>query len=128
MEVTSAALQNCLNKYPKPKTVIIDNGKEFIGQDFKNLLINNDIEIHPLTPYKPEENGKIERFWYTLERSKPKDKRLREPYLSKIINEYNTSWYHKGLYEITKKNITPNEAWSQLAFYNGQKDAGYTYY
>lgn len=128
MEVTSISLVHALQKYQKPKTIIIDNGKEFIGNDFVEVCQKNGISIHKVSPYTPEENGKIERFWETLERSKPPGRRLREPYLSQIINEYNSFWNHSGLYEITKQRMTQNEAWSQMTFYNGQEDAGYIYY
>lgn len=85
MELTTESLINALSKYNKPKTVIIDNGKEFVGKTFKNALKNRKIKCHAVKPYTPEENGKIERFWQTIERSKPKDKRLRGEYLDLLI-------------------------------------------
>ncbi len=128
MELTTESLINALSKYNKPKTVIIDNGKEFVGKTFKNALKNRKIKCHAVKPYTPEENGKIERFWQTIERSKPKDKRLRGEYLDLLINEYNTMWNHKGLKEITNLDMTPEEAWNTMPHYSGQADACYINY
>ena len=46
-------------------------------------------------PYTLQENGKVEIWWQTLERSKTQP--LCEPYLSQLINEYNHKWVHKGV-------------------------------
>ena len=46
---------------------------------------------------KAQENGKIERWWKTIEHSATSP--LVEPYLSYIINEYNTKWEHCSLKE-----------------------------
>ena len=43
-----------------------DNGKEFIHGEFRNFLVENDINHRFNTPYCPEQNGKIERFHRTL--------------------------------------------------------------
>ena len=54
---------------PKPQT--IDNRGEFIGESFQNVLKDYGIEQYRTHPYSPQENGKIERFWLTIERAKP---------------------------------------------------------
>ena len=125
---TSKALENAFIKNFLPKTVIIDNGKEFTGSEFQDVLKRYGVESHAVSPYTPQENGKIERFWQTLEQSKPKEKRFRNEYLDKIINEYNTTWFHSGLKEITGENMTPEQAWLTMQHYNGQQDACYIKY
>lgn len=128
MQSTSLALENAFQKYNPPKTVISDNGKEFTGKDFQDKLKEYGVESHTTSPYTPEENGKVERFWRTIEQSKPRDKRFRGQYLDMIISEYNTNWYHYGLKEITGQNMTPEHAWMTMEHYNGQPDACYIKY
>lgn len=62
MKLTTDSLINALSKYNKPKTLIIDNGNEFVGKIFKNALKNRKIKCHAAKSYTPEENGKIERW------------------------------------------------------------------
>ena len=57
----------------KIKEVMTDNGSEFknstnpMKHPFERLLLELSIEKHRYTkPYKPQPNGKIERFWKTL--------------------------------------------------------------
>ena len=63
MESTSSALENVLIKYSPPKSMIIDNRKEFTGKDLQRVLENYGVESHTITHYTPQENGKIERRW-----------------------------------------------------------------
>ena len=55
-----------------PKVVMTDNGPEFKAQGdinkhaFERLLKLLNIEHIYTKPYKPQPNGKIERFWRTL--------------------------------------------------------------
>ena len=65
---TSRALKTALETNDPPKYVITDNGKEFISQDFVNVLNDYNIELLTNHPYTPEENGKCERFWSILEK------------------------------------------------------------
>ena len=67
-----------------------------------------NIELITTHPYTPEENGKCERFWKTLEGSS--NGRLDSPKIDKIIYEYNNYWLHTSLKELTKQNMTPQEA------------------
>jgi transposase InsO family protein len=55
--------------------IISDNGNEFGNKDYKNkmthpferLLIEMGVKHRYIQPYRPQTNGKIERFWRTLE-------------------------------------------------------------
>jgi transposase InsO family protein len=55
----------------KPKMIMTDNGPEFKGSDvlkhpFERLLMMLEVKHIYTKPYKPQPNGKIERFWRTL--------------------------------------------------------------
>ena len=68
------------------KLCISDNGLEFV--DLHSAINSKSlIELHRTHPYTPQKNGKIERWWETLERSKKLP--LREPYLSYLAQQYN---------------------------------------
>lgn len=57
------------------KELLSDNGSEFgrknmklpEGHPFERLLIEMDIKHRYTRPYRPQTNGKIERFWKTIE-------------------------------------------------------------
>ena len=87
----------CVCSSPPPRFIIIDNGTEFIGENFQRILKDYGIQVHRIHAYTPQENGKIERWWKTIEHSATSP--LVEPYLSYIINEYNTKWEHCSLKE-----------------------------
>lgn len=125
-ETTSRALMNALKFNQKPKTLIVDNGKEFTADCFIETLNQFGIELHNVHPYTPQENGKVERFWYTIERARTRS--LRGSYLRSIIEQYNKYWIHGGLKEITNQDLTPEKAWNTMEHYNGQDDADYVYY
>jgi hypothetical protein len=54
--------------------IISDNGNEFGNRDYKNklshpferLLIEMGVKHRYIQPYRPQTNGKVERFWRTL--------------------------------------------------------------
>jgi hypothetical protein len=55
----------------KAKAVLSDNGSEYKGKDvlrhpFERLLSLLEVKHYYTKPYKPQSNGKIERFWRTL--------------------------------------------------------------
>lgn len=57
-------LQRALEKYPDPKPRIIsDNGPQFIARDFKEFIRLAGITHVRTSPYYPQSNGKLER-WY----------------------------------------------------------------
>ena len=121
------ALVQALQKAPKPRYMVIDNGKEFIGLNFQRVLEEHDILEHRIHVYTPEENGKIERWWQTLERCATQP--LVEPYLSFLVGEYNGKWDHLGLKELTGKHMTPDEAWNSMEHWENQPESslGYEY-
>ena len=82
-KTTSYALRNALKKYPPPKTLIVDNGKEFIADFFIETLNEYGIEKHNVHLYTTQENGKVERFWYSIERARVRP--LRSSYLISLV-------------------------------------------
>ena len=121
------ALVNALQRAPKPRYMVIDNGTEFIGVNFQRVLNENEILQHRIHAYTPQENGKIERWWQTLENSATQP--LVEPYLSFLVGEYNGKWDHIGLKELTGKYMTPDEAWETMEHWEKQpiSSLGYEY-
>ena len=120
------ALVHALNKAPKPHYMVIDNGTEFICVNFQQVLAANMIIEHRIHVYTPQENGKIERWWQTLEKSATQP--LVEPYLTWLVGEYNEKWDHHSLKELTGKFITPDEAWTSMEHWENHLDSlGYEY-
>jgi transposase InsO family protein len=52
--------------YPRPVKVIFDNGNEFLGQEFQELLQSYNITAVPTTVKNPRSNGIIERVHLTM--------------------------------------------------------------
>jgi hypothetical protein len=50
-----------LYRYPRPAKVVFDNGNEFLGQEFQELLHSYSIKPVPMTVKIPRSNGIIER-------------------------------------------------------------------
>ena len=55
-----------LCRYPRSKEVIFDNGKEFVGEEFQELLESYAIKSVPTTVKNPQSNGVVERMHLTL--------------------------------------------------------------
>ena len=55
-----------LCRYPRPRQVGHDNGTEFMGQEFQEMLSSYDIESKPTTVKNPQAQGVIERIHLTL--------------------------------------------------------------
>ena len=61
-------VRNLLNLVPESviRKLRSDNGGEFMGAEFKNILIENQIRHEQCAPYSPHQNGVAERGWRTL--------------------------------------------------------------
>ena len=55
-----------LCRYPQPNSVIFDNGGEFTGREFQELLCSYGIERLPTTVLNPQSNGIKERMHLTM--------------------------------------------------------------
>lgn len=55
--------------YDVPKTIVTDNGRTFISEEFQKLLQTNGITHKITSPYNPSTNGQAERFVQTLKQA-----------------------------------------------------------
>jgi transposase InsO family protein len=63
MKSTAIALIKALTLNPDhPHTITIDGGKKFVGTDFQQARLDNNISNHLTHTYTPQENEKIERW------------------------------------------------------------------
>jgi transposase InsO family protein len=95
----------------KPYAIWSDNGTEFKGA-FQDLLQERDIRHVHIAPSNPQQNGKMERFWPTIERCPTRDA------MENWIEGYNISPHH-GLehFEQSEGNMvrmTPTDAYTRL--------------
>ena len=58
--------QEWLCRYPRPARVIHDNGNEFLGAEFQEMLHSFDITPKPTTVKNPQANSVIERVHLTI--------------------------------------------------------------
>ena len=94
----------------KFKELLSDNGAEFGGRNLKNhedhpferMLIEMEIKHRYTKPYRPQTNGKIERFWKTIEGDLLEDmvfdsiEHLQDE-LSQYLYYYNYQRPHQGI-------------------------------
>jgi transposase InsO family protein len=83
MASTSKAFAEALASNPVPQRITSDNGTEFIGRDFQAVALEYGLVHHRIHPRSPWENGKIERWWRTFEKS-----RLSGNSLQHIVKEH----------------------------------------
>jgi hypothetical protein len=94
-QTTAEALREVLRIGMVPAVLGSDNGGEFRGRMFTDLLIEYQIKPWYGQPYTPQQNGKIERFWGTLESSIDGS---RDPMIiANFISMYNNHWIHRSL-------------------------------
>jgi len=58
----SEFLYNLVMEYGPPRTLISDNGPQFISDTFAHLVQQLKVKHQLVAPYHPQSNGKIERF------------------------------------------------------------------
>ncbi|MBU1145666.1 MAG: DDE-type integrase/transposase/recombinase [Firmicutes bacterium] len=119
---TANVLRNALLGNPKPHTLVIDNGTEFIGHNFQTVLEEFSIKCHRTHPYTPEENGKIERLWRTLYSTCTENTSLQD-----LIQEYNYYWPHQSLRGLTGQKMTPKQAWDTMEHWENQEKISIIY-
>jgi transposase InsO family protein len=98
-----------------PDAIMGDNGGEFVGKAFQLVLENHGIIWLHSHPYTPQENGKVERFWETLETLPAKEGMS----LEEVVTKYH-GLAHWGVEELPKHRglpvelgNSPNRAWSR---------------
>ncbi len=55
-----------LRRYPLPTTIICDDGRSFISNEFKDECLKLNISVMTITPYNPTSNSICERLHGTL--------------------------------------------------------------
>ena len=65
--VAKAVDLNWFSRYPHPLECVHDNGKEFTGIEFQELLISYGVKAKPSTVKNPQANAIVERIFGTLE-------------------------------------------------------------
>lgn len=127
--ITGNALESAIQKVGAiPHCITINNGGEFIGSDFLDVMKKHNIIDHRIHPYTPQENGKIERWWGTMERKRIQGKKLTMEYLNDLVYHYNNLWPHKALKELLGKKSTPQNAWNTMEKWDIEKEAKIEYY
>ena len=64
-EVAAKFEQYCAD-IGKPRVLVTDCAKKFVGGDMKTFCRNKGIRQETSAPYTPEENGKFETVWGTI--------------------------------------------------------------
>ena len=60
--VAQAFEDNWLSRYPRPRFCVHDNGNEFLGPEFQQMLAKNNITSVPTTIKNPQSNAVVERL------------------------------------------------------------------
>ena len=119
MSFTSEALKNCLDKIGvnnSPFELTTDNGKEFVGHEFEEALVNYKILHYRIRPRNPEENAKIERWWQHIKRLKSNSD------IGIIVSLYNTTLQHSVLKTYINENPTPENAYNTIEKFDIDRD------
>lgn len=94
-------------KYPDAKPrVISDNGKQYIANDFKLFIRQQEMSHVTTSPYYPQSNGKIERFHGTLKSECVRKEALNDSaqaklVLEKYVDHYNDVRLHSAIGYVT---------------------------
>ncbi len=96
--VTCALLldRTWFSRYPRPKRCIFDNGSEFLGKDFQEMLESYDVKTVPTTVKNPQANY-VERVHQTL---------------GNMIRTYELDTEHEFDYDDPWSGILANCAWA----------------
>lgn len=113
MRVASQFIEDINLRFGPVRRITTDNGSEFIGKDFKEILARNKIEHHLTSPGRPAGNGQVERLNHTI-----------KDYIAARINEENGWWHEKLPYAIADYNTTVHDATNYTPHYLLY---GYTY-
>lgn len=108
--------RNLLGKDEKVCYIRSDQGTEFMGGKFTEILEREKIESDPSPPYTPEHNGVAERFNQTIQgkvRSYMFDsglpKTMWEFAVEAAVHAYNRTPHKSIDYEVPLKRFAPNE-------------------
>ena len=104
-------LQRAREKYPEARpTIISDNGSAFIARDFKLFLREAGMSRVRTSPYYPQSNGKMERWYRTLKndairRFQPSTPDQARAVVERFVHHYNQVRLHSSLGYITPADM-----------------------
>ena len=113
-EEKSYALEDCLKKaimkYALPEQIYVDNGQVYSSNHLQSICGRLGIHLSHTRPYKPQGRGKLERFFFSVQKSflPEMETMLRERTMSvEEINDYLFIWirqhYHERVHTATKQ-------------------------
>ncbi|HRY57038.1 MAG TPA: IS3 family transposase [Patescibacteria group bacterium] len=122
------ALEEALRNFPKPEIFNSDQGSQFTGKKFVNILLENDIEVSMDGKGRALDNIFIERYWksYKYENVFLKNyANLLEARLetAKYVNFYNSKRFHASLGYKTPDKIYFGNLHKSVNYYEGQQMA-----
>jgi hypothetical protein len=91
-ETAAQALANALADHHAPCVLASDNGGEFVGDAFQRVLQYFKIRFCHTAPRTPQQNGKIERFWRSLDKARGGS--IDQKKIERIVWLYNHRWRH----------------------------------
>jgi putative transposase len=105
VDVIHAALE----KYPEKPRLVHDNGPQFTGKEFRELIKRFTLEEIRIRVYHPESNGKIERFHGLLRQEGLSDQELRhqlhaQEIIGRWVEHYNQERLHASLSYLTPQD------------------------
>ena len=104
-------LQRAREKFPNVNPRIIsDNGPQFVSKEFKEYIRHCQLEHVLTSPYHPQSNGKLERFYRTIKTEEiRKNSYLSLPDARKQIEQYiiyyNTVRLHSAIFYLTPEDV-----------------------
>jgi transposase InsO family protein len=103
------ALENCPEAVRDKVRVISDNGGQYTGKEFHNMITAYGLNHTTTSPYYPQSNGKIERWQQTCKlviREKHLDsKEHAQEIVDAFVKHYNEVRLHSALGYITPKDM-----------------------
>ena len=103
--------QAAIEKHPDQQTrFITDNGKQFVGREFKTFISDNGLSHVTTSPYYPQSNGKLERFHKTIKadcirRKVPLSLEDAKRIIRNYIEYYNTERLHSAIGYVTPMDM-----------------------
>jgi transposase InsO family protein len=117
VDVVHAALE----KHPAVKPRIVhDNGPQFTGKEFRDLIQRFTLEEIRIRVYHPESNGKIERFHGLLRQEGLSDQELKhqlhaQEVIGRWVEHYNQERLHASLNYLTPQDWLLQRQQTRLA-------------
>jgi transposase InsO family protein len=102
VDTCAAVLAETFQMRAPPCVLGTDNGGEFTGEAFTSGLRQHGVTPWRTKPYTPEQNGKMERFWRSLEHARAG--KSTAPKIARIMQFYKYNYDHCAL------RMTPSAA------------------